>query len=814
MYNFRLAINYTCLPTERECVEPLRLDQIYAKCQENFRNINVTPPTKDLISKLITVLFDVERCFTFSHGERFYSYKGLVPKCQGNSEETIVIPERCTARRNENNELVVSYTTDYFINNEQIYYSVIYGHRITSLNVRGSCFPLRLHLSPTQSTIDGMIFIMENLKICKGILAVEPNVNDDNNEKWSKLQQQNIVEMRARHTNCKNILSFYSKNDYCSVCVEKERRSLKRQMANQTEECAKSKVGKLTITGNDDDEITTVEVPIHVENCSVQPLQQNSDSQELQLLEPTTIVDELIKTGQPDKFKLFTEMQNLNNSSGLDKRRRRWDPEFISLCISLYVRSPKAYEDLRNSQMLVLPTERLLRMYKNCIKQKPGINTENIQWMNKEALKQDLSKFGKRGGIIIDEMSIQDDLQIVRKGDAWSIVGGVDMGEVNNNISVITNKEKKVQLATHCLQFIFHGFCGFRWPIAYFGANPATTHQLYVNFWECLDVLDEHGFTVDYVMFDGATTNRSFMNMLLKDDPRSEKYTAQNIYDSDHQVYVIQDVKHVIKKLRNNIEASKREHKSSAGRYLVLNGKPVVWDHFEEAYQFNLQSGFRIHKKLTKEHLELTSASKMRNKLAEQVLDKDMLFLFKSYQATLDVPERLASTILLLEHTSILVDVFRDTRPISERTDTRLTQLAAVLSFFNKWEETIHQSKLYTASKHLFPQETRDDLNSCIVGFSSMCSSLLGTGNSITPAYLNSDIVENHFCQQRGTCNGLNTNPTLAQYGPSNTSICLGQVSVSSKSNSTTKASFFSATTPCALNKRRSVPSKAKGIRM
>lgn len=59
-------------------------------------------------------------------------------------------------------------------------------------------------------------------------------------------------------------------------------------------------------------------------------------------------------------------------------------------------------------------------------------------------------------------MSIQDDLTIERQGDSWKLVGMVDMGETNNNISVICNKEKKVQLATHALQYVFHGFTGFR----------------------------------------------------------------------------------------------------------------------------------------------------------------------------------------------------------------------------------------------------------------------------------------------------------------------------------------------------------------
>lgn len=192
----------------------------------------------------------------------------------------------------------------------------------------------------------------------------------------------------------------------------------------------------------------------------------------------------------------------------------------------------------------------------------------------------------------------------------------------------------------------------------------------------------------------------------------------------------------------------------------------------------------------------------MRNKLAEQVLDNDMLFLMKSYQATHDKPELISSTISFLENTSVLVKIFTDWRPICETTNVRLTQLEEVLQFFNDWESSVKSSILYTAKKHLPSQETRDDINSSLRGFSSMYNGLLGKGDSITPAFINSDVVENHFCQQRGTCNGLNTNPTLAQYGPSNTSICLSQSSASAKNNSGVKAENYKATTPCALNKR------------
>lgn len=43
----------------------------------------------------------------------------------------------------------------------------------------------------------------------------------------------------------------------------------------------------------------------------------------------------------------------------------------------------------------------------------------------------------------------------------------VDMGETNNNISVICKEGTRVELATHALQFVFQGFTGFKFQINY-----------------------------------------------------------------------------------------------------------------------------------------------------------------------------------------------------------------------------------------------------------------------------------------------------------------------------------------------------------
>ena len=80
-------------------------------------------------------------------------------------------------------------------------------------------------------------------------------------------------------------------------------------------------------------------------------------------------------------------------------------------------------------------------------------------------------------------------------------------------------------------------------------------------------------------MFDGASTNQLLTSLLLNENPRGNKFMAKNILDSMH-CFIIQDPKHVINKIRNNVESSLAEQMSSTGRYLICKGKYILWEHW------------------------------------------------------------------------------------------------------------------------------------------------------------------------------------------------------------------------------------------
>ena len=47
-----------------------------------------------------------------------------------------------------------------------------------------------------------------------------------------------------------------------------------------------------------------------------------------------------------------------------DIKARRWDKSIIKTCLTLYSRSPQTFQDLKDTNICVLPSGRLLQKYK------------------------------------------------------------------------------------------------------------------------------------------------------------------------------------------------------------------------------------------------------------------------------------------------------------------------------------------------------------------------------------------------------------------------------------------------------------------
>ena len=408
--------------------------------------------------------------------------------------------------------------------------------------------------------------------------------------------------------------------------------------------------------------------------------------------------------------------------------------------------------------------------------------------MKVEAEKINLPEEGYEGGLLIDEMTIQDDLQMKKKGDGFELIGFVESCTESMYMNTLMGKHEP-KLASHALQILFLGQTGFRFPVAHFATDSASPSELYLMFWKCVKMLGLFGFKVTYVSLDGAQANRDFMKMFLPQDAKKSNTMTtmkfRNIFDPHSpSICIIMDYSHVMKKIRNNV--SKSGFKPVHKKQLLFKGHHIIWEHWYKAYIWDTTANtLKVFPCLTNDHFFLNSQLKMRNKLAEDVLSENMLHLMKCYKKHVgEQGVELDSTIEFLEHTSVLVKVFRDHRPIHSDNDTRLTQIRKVLHWFRNWENRVNSSEAQNKEKHLISFQTREDIASLLIGFDELCCAKFQKSfGSITPARINSDAIENLFSQQRGLHNGANTNPNYLTFSRSVNSIILGQTTISRKSN-------------------------------
>ncbi|XP_070559920.1 uncharacterized protein [Ptychodera flava] len=624
--------------------------------------------------------------------------------------------------------------------------------------------------SAIRRSITNVLTLISQLRVCRG----KENVLRDDTmcEKWSKVDSSD-AEFRLRSPTCEGVLSFTKTATYCRKCTQTAWRSLTKDQS-----CSHNDSDSfLDLDENDKDDLNSL-----WDKLKNKIGDMARDNEKLSLL-------------------LESQKENLCEN---DVRKRKWHPRIIQLCLTLWARSPQAYNDLRESGFLVLPTGRLLRYYKHSIKQEADFNRDVMHWMHIEA-----KKHGKEdswtGGIIFDEMSIQEDLHISKRDGKWKLVGFVDNGSDNQVFDLLLKGKKEPQLATHVLQLVYLAGNGFRFPIAHYPTKEATALQLTNIFWKAVSVLSSWGFQVQYACMDGSSSNRSFIKMHFDGNPRHEAFMMPNLFNPLQKVIFIMDPSHIFKKIRNNL--LKSGFANFHVRQLKHKGNYITWEHWIRAYQWDQRNNsVRVHRRLTDEHLFPNPQQKMRNKLAEQVLDVDMLSLMKDYQHS-TTNTGLGSTIELLENTSTLVKNFRDVRPITSWDDERLKQNEVVLNWFTAWEEDIKKSNLPKKEQEasLMSYQTRDDIASLLMGFKQLCyQKVTQKMGSTVPARLNSDIVENLFCQQRAKFNGSNSNPTYLQYCNTMNSIILGQSTKSQKSNTSDNcATPFALSTSQPLKRRK-----------
>jgi hypothetical protein len=115
----------------------------------------------------------------------------------------------------------------------------------------------------------------------------------------------------------------------------------------------------------------------------------------------------------------------------------RWNPAMIRWCVYLRQKSSKAYDLLRKSKCIYLPSERTLREYTHCINASFGFSNELDEQLINDAKISKLEDYKRHVCLLGDEMYIKEGLVYDRC--SGNLVGYSDLGDINNHLLSINN---------------------------------------------------------------------------------------------------------------------------------------------------------------------------------------------------------------------------------------------------------------------------------------------------------------------------------------------------------------------------------------
>ena len=257
----------------------------------------------------------------------------------------------------------------------------------------------------------------------------------------------------------------------------------------------------------------------------------------------------------------------------------RFHPMIIRFCLSLAAKSSSCYEELRNSGLLVLPSQRTLRDYRNFVKPKPGYNKDVITELVE--LTKSYSDIQRYVVLLFDEMKIRSNL--VFDKITGQLIGFTDLGDPTINYATL---EKQDELASHVLVFLIRGLTtNLKFSFAYFATNGITSVQIMPLFWEGVFILEKTcKLWVIATTSDGASPNRKFYRMhkeLDGDSLADVCFRTINIYAKHRFIYFISDPPHLLKTARNCLYHSGNGRQT---RYMWNNEKYLLWQHISHVF--------------------------------------------------------------------------------------------------------------------------------------------------------------------------------------------------------------------------------------
>lgn len=390
---------------------------------------------------------------------------------------------------------------------------------------------------------------------------------------------------------------------------------------------------------------------------------------------------------------------------------------------------------------IALPTTRTLRSWMENFNFLPGINEELFDAI-REAI-QDFSTADKDCVLCWDEMAIKELVEYNRSTDAFE--GVSDLGSLGRSL----------QPANEVLVFMIQGISRkWKFPISYYYSNSATKaeHLNKLVRENVLKVIDL-GLQVRMMICDMAFTNRSLYKHLgiTPDNPVCVIET--------HKIFCIHDTPHLIKLIRNNLCKHDFYIKYCIGKKLISNR--IRWLHIVNFFNKDRRLSIRMAPKLTFGHIYLRDFSKMKVKLATQVLSYSV---YAGMMAMIKLGILKKDAAATANFVKCVDDMF-DLVNISKFSEDRPSRCAK--NMFNNLDRFDNHLKMLNFLQiPSFPHtpEFVEGLKISLRGIKMLCEDLMSEGYThVYTRQLQQDCLENFFAGIRMK-GGFCRNPTARQF--------------------------------------------------
>lgn len=324
--------------------------------------------------------------------------------------------------------------------------------------------------------------------------------------------------------------------------------------------------------------------------------------------------------------------------------QKEYPKSIRDFAVRLYIRSPSAYNFVRESFNKNLPHKSTIQNWQQKIDGSPGFNKAIIPAIKSKIL--EASENGKKlkFSLQLDGMYIHSTLEGRSNGRVY---GYEDLGtgglETDQN-----NEEPKV--AKEALVFLVNAINDrFKAPVAYFLINGIKSQELAYLVDDVLFFLESNGIDVISITFDGHRSNLSMCKVL------GASLNAQKLqpsFESPHgnTIHILFDAAHMIKVIRNQLWQ----------KQIIYDGndKPIHWIHLKQLNKIQEKEGLRLANKVTRRHIDFHN-EKMKVKLATQLFSKSVadaiLFLKSSNVSGFDDCD---STAKFIEIINNMFDIF------------------------------------------------------------------------------------------------------------------------------------------------------------